>query len=624
MYRDATIRERALWILPLMASAMAMPAMGQPAGVSAGWRRIGNTAIDLSLAAEATGPVDRVWYSPDGGRLYARTPSGRVFVTADFETWKEAPAAPPEADERVVANQLPEAGVRLRRADGQPVRLYAAGRFAYRSDDGGRSWRNLTEHADGAVIGEGLSDLAVSPQDPDQIAVAGPFGVWRSLDGGLSWDGLNRQLPNLPVRRLTAVPAGARGVRVQTEAGELEWAPGERQAWRVSDGGAAAAEMRALALASLLTGLRVTAQASSGSVQYAGSEDGWLAASTDGGANWTRERAGARVVAFAFDPAEPRTAVAATAAGRVLRTTNGGLGWDDLTANLGVPEAYGIAADRVAGALYVATSRGLFLSYADLQNPSPAAPWQRVAGLPDASVRDVRLDAAGNQLYAAVDGYGVFATLAPHRLRALRVVSSADYQPRAAAPGALLSVLGARVRTVRLGDLTVPILAATEGESQIQIPFEASGQTAPLALETGAGSRALGIPLRKAAPAIFVDRDGTPMMLDGDSGILLDAMHPARAGTRIQILAAGLGAVRPDWPTGLAAPIDNPPSVISAVRVLLDGAEVEILRATLAPGYVGFYLVEVRIPDLVDRGAAELHLEVEGQASNRVRVYLEP
>ena len=49
------------------------------------------------------------------------------------------------------------------------------------------------------------------------------------------------------------------------------------------------------------------------------------------------------------------------------------------------------------------------------------------------------------------------------------------------------------------------------------------------------------------------------MLLDADSGLMLDAMTTAHAGSRIQILASGLGRVTPEWPAGLAAPAENPP-----------------------------------------------------------------
>ena len=132
------------------------------------------------------------------------------------------------------------------------------------------------------------------------------------------------------------------------------------------------------------------------------------------------------------------------------------------------------------------------------------------------------------------------------------------------------------------------------------------------------------LPLDVAAPAIFVDRDGSPMLLDGNSGVLLDAMNPARSGARLQILATGLGRVNPEWPTGLEAPLEDPPAVVAPIRVLLDGQPLETTRATLAPGYVGFYLIEAQMPSLVNSGTAELRLEVAGRASNSVRVYIEP
>src|SRR5690349_8925437 len=52
------------------------------------WRHIGNSAIELALPSVATGPVSRVWYSADGSVLYARTESGKVFETNDFEQWR--------------------------------------------------------------------------------------------------------------------------------------------------------------------------------------------------------------------------------------------------------------------------------------------------------------------------------------------------------------------------------------------------------------------------------------------------------------------------------------------------------------------------------------------------------
>src|SRR5207249_69961 len=197
--------------------------------------------------------------------------------------------------------------------------------------------------------------------------------------------------------------------------------------------------------------------------------------------------------------------------------------------------------------------------------------------------------------------------------------------PDAAAAGSLVSVVGAKVEAARAGDLAIPVLAADDSESQVQIPFEARGNTLSLALDGANGRRMLApLPLEPAAPVIFVDRDGSPMLLDADSGVMLDAMKPARSRSHIQILATGLGRVKPDWPTGLAAPLENPPQVAGVVHAWLDRTPVEVTRAVLAPGYIGFYLIEIEIPKIVNYGPAELYLDVDGQASNRVRVYIEP
>jgi len=304
----------------------------------------------------------------------------------------------------------------------------------------------------------------------------------------------------------------------------------------------------------------------------------------------------------------------------VLRTLNGGLYWDDITANLPETAAFGVAADFAARAVYVATLGGIY--QADLSAPS----WTRLAGggLPASPVLDVRLDPAGNQLFAAVYGFGVYTAIAPHRGRELRVVHAADYVARPAAPGALLSILGAPATEVTASGRPATVLASPAAETHIQLPYDLSGNGVALSFLAANQRVSLGLVLQPAAPAIFVDPDGTPLALDAESGVLLDAPNPARAGSAVQFLLSGLGRVSPDWPAGQPAPLENQPRVVAGVRAYLDGVPLEVLRATLAPGYIGFYLVEVRLPGLLNRGPAEFHVEVGDAGSNRVRLHLEP
>jgi uncharacterized protein (TIGR03437 family) len=383
----------------------------------------------------------------------------------------------------------------------------------------------------------------------------------------------------------------------------------------------------------------VTAIATVRDYIYAGDSEGRLRVSADAGVSWgaaSKLVESGKVEAIWVDPNDPRVAVAALGAragtapdalkpSYVLRTMNGGGFWDDITANL--PDtalAHGVTADRASGAIYVATDAGVFFTATDLGAAGRPGNWTLLSdNLPAAAATDVKLDAGGNQIYAALDGYGVYTAIAPHRLRDARVVSAADYSAKPAAPGALLSVLGARVESAKSEDATAPVLDASDTASQIQVPFSAKGNTVSLSLDASAGPLTFDIPLRSVSPAIFVDPEGTPLIMDAMSGILLDGSKPARASSRIQVLATGLGQVKPDWPTGVQAPLKDPPRVAATVHAYLDGSPVEVTQASLAPGYVGFYLIEIQVPRITNTGPAELYLEAEGQQSNRVRLYVE-
>jgi len=594
------------------------------------WRKVGSASVDLQLAGPATGPVEQVWFAPGGGVLYARTASGAVFETADYETWTPAAgAAEPPATRPATAARLPEASAQILASAANSNVIFGLGRQLYRSEDGGHGWRNLTAFRSRSVIGDGVNSVAVSPADADQLVAANDFGVWRSLDGGLSWSALNQGLPNLPVRRILSTVTGTAGTIVEVEnLGTLELPP-SGSVWQPVEASRPDAQREELYSTRLQT--LITAVGQAGGTVYAGSADGRIWASVDGGRTFPApawQTGGGRVEGIFSDPAEPRVALAALsgAGPHVLRTTNSGGFWDTLDFNLPNRAAHAVTADGSAGAIYVATDAGVFYGVADLENASSnPVNWVNLSTrLPAAPAYDVRLDPAGVQLYAAFDGYGVYATAAPHRGRVPRIVNAADFSARPAAPGSLLSVVGAQVRRATGGDLEFPVLAAAEGESQVQVPFEALGPNVGLALYTAGGSFTIPLAVQPVSPAILVSRDGAPALFDADSDLPLDGRNTAHSNGRVKILATGLGKVQPNWPTGMQAPLEDPPAVVAAVRVFLNGTQLEVTRATLAPGYIGFYLVEAQLPAITNAGTAELHLSADGQESNRVQMVIEP
>ncbi len=603
---------------------LTLPAAGQTtrSQPTQAWKRIAGTTINEALAEPASGPVSATWYAAGSSALLAQTVSGRIFETTDFVHWRLSTTATAPAAGFTNAGSplsLPEAAAKVQAASGH---LFAMGsQNLYTSEDNGRTWVNLTGFNSRSVIGGGFSSLAISPANPQEISAANQFGVWRSLDGGLTWQGLNEDLPNLTVRKWLGHRMVLLADGTLVEAGPGGWSPVQGSdpevALRLRFGASIHADVSAAAIGG----------GESAGIAYAGTADGHLLVSRDGGKTWNENPGGplgSAVARIWVDGERPDVALAA-AGPRLFRTVNGGLFWDQVTGALPPGQIHGIAADRAAGVVYVATDGGVFSGSLSLNDAGAAASnWTSVArALPVAPAWDVALT-VDNSLIVALDGYGVFETAAPHRLRSVKLVSGADLTERAAAPGSLVSVLGARVQTVRNQAASYPVLAASDQSSQVQVPFEASAGTFSLALEGASDRWTVPLTVKDAAPAIFVDSDGSPLVLDAESGLVLDPKVAVYAGSTVQILATGLGKVTPEWRTGVPAPLDTPYNVIGNVTAFLDGRPVEVKRASLAPGYVGYYLVELQVPSIVNRGASEFRLVMNGEESNRVKLYLEP
>lgn len=590
------------------------PASGQ---ITPAWKRIAGTTINQALAEPASGPVSAAWYAAGSSALLVQTVSGRVFETTDFVHWRLSTTATVPAagfNNAGTPLSLPEAGARAQAVSGH---LYAMGsQNLYTSEDNGRTWLNLTGFNSRSVIGGGFSALAISPANPREISAANLFGVWRSLDGGLTWRGLNEDLPNLTVRKWLGHRTISLADGTLVEAGPGGWSP--------ALGSDPELALRAQFGAAIHTD--VSAAGESAGTAYAGTSDGRLLVSRDGGKTWSENPGGpvgSPVTRFWVDGERPDVALAA-AGSRLFRTVNGGLFWDQVTGALPPGQIHGIAADRSAGVVYVATDGGVFGGSLSLNDAGAATSnWASVArALPVAPAWDVMLT-SDNMLIVALDGYGVFETAAPHRMRTVKLVSGADLTERAAAPGSLVSVLGARVQTVRNQGASYPVLAASDQSSQVQVPFEASAGTFSLTLEGASDRWTVPMTVKDVAPAIFVDSDGSPLVLDAESGLVLDPKIAVYAGSTVQILATGLGKVTPEWPTGVPAQ-DSAHNVTGNVTAFLDGRQVEVKRASLAPGYVGYYLVEFAVPSIVNRGASEFRVVMNGEESNRVKLYLEP
>lgn len=94
--------------------------------------------------------------------------------------------------------------------------------------------------------------------------------------------------------------------------------------------------------------------------------------------------------------------------------------------------------------------------------------------------------------------------------------------------------------------------------------------------------------------------------------------NPAVAGSVIQVFATGLGPTTPQVKTGEAAPA-NPVAVLvpeTQLTASIGGLPAEILFQGLAPGFVGLYQVNLRVPSGVPSGDVPLALTANGLRSN--------
>ncbi len=334
MYKLSTAPWRFATVLlvilgPWRAHAQQAPPVAA-AGLTPDWRHIGNLVLDEALAGAASGACKRVWYGP-GGMLYVQTRGGdnepgRVYQTADLESWQPSNAPVPTVVANAMTGSLPEPGAQTRAFPGDASRVYAFGEYVYRSEDGGAHWENTTIYRGDSLggtslIGGGVADLAIAPGNSDEIVTAGAAGVFRSVDGGRSWSGLNEDLPNLPATRLMDLPVGDQGARIALNNDTAAaWPPGNKQAWIPASNADLVQETQLRLALSSIRGANVTALAIAGDFIYSGMQDGRIQVSADRGVTWQTFSPSAGladsgpVERFWIDPQDPRVALAALGA----------------------------------------------------------------------------------------------------------------------------------------------------------------------------------------------------------------------------------------------------------------------------------------------------------------------
>ncbi len=301
--------------------------------------------------------------SQDSSRIYATASNCGVFRSDDAGQSYQGILS---ADARFGVPRV----VALDPAGSGTVYTSDGGRNAFfRSCDLGRTWEAIASigtafgavaarHGPSAVV----TEILVSPQDrstiflgatvgnplkPGELSREEGLGVYKSMNGGATWQMANVGLSSLQVIALVMDPVDPEVLYVGTfSAGVARTADGGSH-WEPINSGLPSLEVRSLAI-----------DPRSPSTIFVGLQGAGVYKSTDAGRQWSWSSAGmdaeASVRAMVFNPSDSREMYAATLSG-IYHSTDGGRTWRGFSWGLRNRAVHALAISADGSALYAGT-----------------------------------------------------------------------------------------------------------------------------------------------------------------------------------------------------------------------------------------------------------------------------
>lgn len=220
------------------------------------------------------------------------------------------------------------------------------------------------------------------------------------------------------------------------------------------------------------------------------------------------------------------------------------------------------------------------------------------------------------------------------------ITNAADYSS-ALAPGGLVSIFGQNLAPdtagagavplpstlagicVTANGLRLPLLYASPTQINAQLPFELMGQAATTLHTPGGLSDIYYAQLAAAAPAVFQKQLGGqmfPTIVRASNGEIATLSNPLHPNETILVYATGMGPVGPPVASGAAGPSSPLATELQAPAVTLGGIVAPLYFAGLAPGFVGVYQLNVKVPGDAPEGMQVPLTIVAGGLSTTVNV----
>ncbi len=233
-------------------------------------------------------------------------------------------------------------------------------------------------------------------------------------------------------------------------------------------------------------------------------------------------------------------------------------------------------------------------------------------------------------------------------LSPLGVVNAASFAPptHPISGGAMLSLFGTGLAdstaapsvtplptqlngvSVTINGIAAPLFFVSAGQINLQTPFAVQGQTADIIVtNNGQSSPPVQVPVAPTSPGIFsLQQTGFgPGIVTHADFSLVTAQNPARLGEVVIIFLTGMGAVNPSFPDGAAGPV-NPLSRTTDpnISVLFGGETGTVFFSGAAPGFVGLYQLNARIPSTGVTGSVPVAIQTSNAFTDFVDIEVVP